>query len=286
MAKPHGTSIRLFLADGNPRGLWIVEKSNWTGVGIVWPRSIHAEARNRPELTRAGVYVLLGMSDSSGQTRAYIGEADVLRKRLDQHHAQKDFWTRVVAFTTKDGSLNKAHGRYLEGRLLQLASQADRVELENGNAATLPALTEAEAADIESFLDEMLILFPVLDVRAFEELDEASGGRTYALTGPGAHASGAETADGFTVRKGSLGRTATVASAPEWLTALREGLVVQGVLAVTAEGLLLTKDHEFASPTAAAATFLGRNANGRTEWRDESGLTLKAIQTGLVADGA
>ena len=37
---PLGTSVRLFLADGDPDGLWIVEKSNWTGVGLVIPRPI------------------------------------------------------------------------------------------------------------------------------------------------------------------------------------------------------------------------------------------------------
>ena len=107
--------------DGSPSGLWLVEKSNWTGLALMWPRAIHATVRRRPELDRPGVYVLVGPSENSAKQRVYLGEADVLRKRLDQHHAGKDFWTRAIAFTTKDGSLNKAHAKYLESRLVELA---------------------------------------------------------------------------------------------------------------------------------------------------------------------
>lgn len=61
---PRGVSIRLFLADGSPDGLWVVEKSNWTGLGLVLPRTGYAQTRTRDELSRPGVYVLVGPSES------------------------------------------------------------------------------------------------------------------------------------------------------------------------------------------------------------------------------
>ncbi len=125
-----GVSIRVFLADGSPDGLWVIEKSNWTGVGLMWPRAVHASARKRSELVRPGVYVLVGPSEVSDKSRIYVGEADVLRKRLDQHHANRDFWTRAIAFTTKDANLNKAHvkasGRTPSGPREPGAARRDR----------------------------------------------------------------------------------------------------------------------------------------------------------------
>jgi hypothetical protein len=160
----------LFLADGVPEGLWLVEKSNWTGLGLMWPRVSYAANRAREELTRPGVYVLEGRSETDPvKRRIYVGEAETLVKRLDQHQATTDFWARVVAFTSKDGNLNKAHVKYLEARLIALAHLAQRDEVANGNAPSVPALSEADRAEMDTFLDEMLLIFPVLDVRAFEK---------------------------------------------------------------------------------------------------------------------
>ena len=36
-----------------------------------------------------------------------------------------------------------------------------------------------------------------------------------------------------------------------------------------------TKDYPFSSPSAAAAIILARSANGKTEWKDEDGITLQ-----------
>jgi hypothetical protein len=43
-------------------------------------------------------------------------------------------------------------------------------------------------------------------------------------------------------------------------------------------GLVFTKDHVFQSPSAAAIVVLGRSANGRDEWKDNQGRTLKWLQ--------
>ena len=37
--KALGTSIRIFLADGEADGVWVVEKSNWTGKALMAPRT-------------------------------------------------------------------------------------------------------------------------------------------------------------------------------------------------------------------------------------------------------
>ena len=52
----------------------VVEKSNWNGCGLVIPRTLFAEAKERDDLGRAGVYVLVGPAGDSPLPRVYVGE--------------------------------------------------------------------------------------------------------------------------------------------------------------------------------------------------------------------
>ena len=79
-----GFSVRMFLPDGDPDGVKVVEKSNWTGCGLIIPRSLYGEAKGRPELARAGVYLLVGQAEASPLPQVYVGEGDPLRPRLEQ----------------------------------------------------------------------------------------------------------------------------------------------------------------------------------------------------------
>ena len=73
-------SVRIFLPTGDPEGLRIIEKSNWSGVGLTFPRSrLKAANLARTELKSSGVYVLLG-PPTDKLPRAYIGESDELGK--------------------------------------------------------------------------------------------------------------------------------------------------------------------------------------------------------------
>lgn len=72
----HPFSVRIFLVDGDPTGIKTVEKTNWSGVGLMFPQSLFAEARKRPELQRTGVYILVGPGESVQLPKVYIGEGD------------------------------------------------------------------------------------------------------------------------------------------------------------------------------------------------------------------
>jgi hypothetical protein len=274
------TSIRLFLADGRPDGLRLVEKSNWTGLGLVCSRTDYPRVRTREEWSRPGVYLLTGPAPDQGlRTQLYVGEADDVRDRVDNHLKAKEFWTTVVAFISKDDNINKAHVRYLEARLLQLAKTADRAAVQNGTAPPLPRLSEADQADMEGYLFEMLIILPLLGIVAFEALDrQATPADRLLLTGKDAQANGADTPEGFIVFEGSLARAESVPSFHDYLHDLRHHLVGEGVLVPDGKHLRFTKPHLFDSPSSAAAIVLGRTANGRIEWKDEKGHTLKQRQ--------
>jgi hypothetical protein len=139
---------------------------------LVSSRSDYPRARKRTEYGRPGVYLLTGPpSGNALKDQLYIGEADDVRERVDQHLKGKDFWTTVIAFTSKDENLNKAHVRYLEARLVQLATKAGRVGVLNGNAPAPPKLSEPDRADMEAYLREMLVILPVLGVVALEAIE-------------------------------------------------------------------------------------------------------------------
>jgi len=52
--EPRPTSIRIFLADGVPEGLRIVEESSWTGRGVVASRAQIGRALAREEMAQPG----------------------------------------------------------------------------------------------------------------------------------------------------------------------------------------------------------------------------------------
>lgn len=279
MSTSPGFSVRIFIPSGQPEALRIVEKSNWTGQGLVFPRAQFAEARQRAELKRTGVYVLWGPSESGQLPRLYVGEGDGVLSRLDQHAKTKDFWTHAAVFTSKDQNLNKAHVQYLEARLVALASEAKRAELDNGNVPQLPGLSEADAADAEGFLADLLLCLPVVGVSLFEKAkaDTAESGELF-LKAKGIEARGVDGAEGFVVRSDSQAVKSEVASIHAYLKELRQTLLAQGVLQDSGTIYRLTQDYTFNSPSTAAGVLLGRSANGRVEWKDAKGRPLKEIQ--------
>jgi hypothetical protein len=127
----------------------------------------------------------------------------------------------------------------------------------------MPPLSEPDTADAESFLEDMLLIFPILGVNVFEPRQQTASTNRLHLKGPNAQAEGAEADDGFLVFSGALARAETVESFEEWTKGwarLRESLIESNAL-IPVEGgasLRLTTDHVFKSPSAAAAR-LGRS---------------------------
>lgn len=285
MTAPLGFSVRIFIPSGEPEGLRIVEKSNWTGQGLVFPRSRLADVRKRPELSRTGVYILWGPGESGQLPRAYVGEGDGVISRLDQHGKSKDFWTHAAVFTSKDQNLNKAHVQHLESRLIALATEAKRAELDNGNLPQAPSLSEADAADAESFLGDLLLCLPVMGITFFEKprTNDVLAAKLF-LKGRGIEARGIDGTEGFIVLAGSRAAKGQVDSIASYLSAEREEMIKKGLLVTDGETYRLTQDYVFSSPSNAAGVMLGRTENGRASWKDSQGRTLKEIQDSAAGE--
>lgn len=98
---------------------------NWTGHVLVTPRIRLAEALKRKEAGYTGVYILLGDSDESSLVMAYIGESDDVASRIRNHDSKRDWWTQAILITSTANSLNKAHVRYVESRLVEEARKCN-----------------------------------------------------------------------------------------------------------------------------------------------------------------
>ena len=120
-----GRKITLYLIDGDANGRIMCELSNWSGKAYKIPRNLIKKSEDRDDLNNTGVYILFGKDDSENNI-AYIGEAENIKQRLLQHLTQKEFWNEVIVFISKDNNLNKAHIKYIEGRLYEIASETDR----------------------------------------------------------------------------------------------------------------------------------------------------------------
>lgn len=49
-ARATGATIHIYLPDGAADGIWVVEKSNWTGMALMAPRTRYKELRARDDL--------------------------------------------------------------------------------------------------------------------------------------------------------------------------------------------------------------------------------------------
>ena len=291
-------SMRLFCPSGKPDGVLIASRDDWPGRAVIFPRILLGEIKGRKEYLQPGVYILFG------KDKMYIGEGDPVGHRIDSHANNKEFWRKGVFFTAEGGRINKAHVQHLEARLIALAKATGRVELDNANQPTVPALSEEENSFAENFLHEILLMLPLLGFWQFtasdvdadkaeddesEELEASSvstgkrsamysripTGLTFKL-----HSRGGANATLETVNGGVIVKADSLVSDPAnarfeldspSYAAQRRQLCDSGVIDRTP--LAFTKDQFFSSGSTAAAVVRGASSNADW-WKNENGKSL------------
>ncbi len=274
-------TIKIFLIDGDPNGRMSCELSNWTGKAYKIPRIKMKECTDRNDLMNTGVYLLLG-KDEEGKDLVYIGEAESIFKRLNQHLSQKDFWNETIIFVSKDDNLNKAHIKYLESRLFEIAQLAKRYKIENSIVPTQSSISESDRAEMEEFIENIKMLVNTLGHKVFDEKREFISKQKNEIfsikAARGADGQGAPSSDGFVVFKGSKAAGIITPSMTPSFVKLRERLIEEGILEDSGDYYEFTDDYIFSSPSTAAVIVMGRNANGLTEWKQKEGKTLKEFE--------
>lgn len=270
-------SIKIFLAKGSASSLRTAEISNWSGKAIACSRTEIDELVKREEAIRPGVYFLIGNDIETGEPTAYVGEAEEVAKRLKQH-ISKEFWNQVVAFVSKDENLTKAHIRYLEGKLIDIGNKAGKGIVQN-NQCSGARLPESDQAEMDIFLDKILKLLPVLGTSLFSipEVSEKAVEDKLICKIKGLTAYGNRTDNGFIVYKGSEAVLEDRASSVR-ARARRKLLTEKGILLKQVDRFVFVRDHEFSSPSWAAAVIRGGASNGLTSWKTKDGKKLKEIE--------
>lgn len=298
-----GRSIRLFLVEGTSTGLRTAEIGLSTIKALVVPRTLLASAASRPEIRRTGVSVLVGPDpDEPAIRRVYVGEGDMVLDRLVQHDksVDKDFWEEAVVLVSKDENLTKAHVRYLEARLVQLAGEARQCRLANGTKPpTVGKLPEPDQVEMEEFIEQTRLLLGALGHDVFTPLSAPTpkgesvsarpgSAQTFRYSGKGFDATAVldPNAGGLVVLKGSVARSKTVPSLSVGPLNRRQALIADGVLVPQgAEGLLFTADFAFKSPSGAAQIVAGMSTNGLNAWKTtDSGISYGEWQSQQLAE--
>lgn len=278
-----GRSMQLYFIDGRPDGMLTAEVFNWTGHVLMTPRTQISNALSRKHSKHTGVYVLIGEND--GEPLAYIGEAENMAKRLGQHVANKDWWSSAILITTAADTLNKAHVKYLEARLVEGAEAVGRTKLENANTPPRPSLGEADVANMEGFLDYLMMVLPALRIDMFlQHAKPKTTSNTLTLSSPNQSelvrfqlqskkfglVASARLEDGeFIVERGSEAKQSWTGEGGHSYEALRKELETNGTVVSQGGNCVFTQDYAFKSPSAAAAMIHGRPTNGTVDWKIE-----------------
>lgn len=273
-------TVKIFLAEGNPTGLRVLELFNWNGRGVIIPRDRINSALTRTDLDTQGVYLLIGESES-GEEMLYVGESENLKERVRSHHRTKDFWDTAVCFFSKDGNLNKAHVKYLEELLIAESVEAGRMQIENGNQPNRTKLSESDEAEILMFAENIKLILSTIGYTFLKKPTEYEDktSEVFVCKGPSADARGIYSSEGIIVLKGSIARKELAESAKDRHLKRRPSLINDGSLIEhDAQSLVFTRDVVFSSPSNAAQNILARNANGWSEWKRETdGKTLDEV---------
>lgn len=258
------------------------ELSNWSGKAYKIPRIKIKDCSDRDDLKSTGVYLLFG-KDDAGKDQVYIGEAESILKRLNQQLTSKDFWNEAIIFISKDENLNKAHIKYLENRLHEIAKSANRYSVENSIIPTQSSISESDKAEMEEFIEYIKMLVNTLGHKVFEEKREFRSQQKqdlfYIKAARGADGIGEPTSDGFVVFKQSKAAATIVNSMSSNMISYRKNLIDEGVLVDKVDYFEFSDDYIFSSPSTAAGIVMGRNANGLSEWKNKDGKSLKEFES-------
>jgi hypothetical protein len=273
-------AVTEILETGDPDGIIKVALSNWNGFCFRFPRRLLAKIKEYPEIIdNPTVYILAG--EEEDHDVCYIGETDDPVKRMSQH--SEDYWNEALIFVgSKDFPLSKATIKYLENHLYLEAKKAEaetgRYQVKNGNTPKESPLSDLDQIHALDFLSHVKTICSILGYKIFDSFldpkEEDSSSDLFFIKRSEIDASARQTNEGMVVLKGS--KTAhefkgySTKCFQETAKKLRDdGVIVNDVF---------TRDYLFKSPSGAAVIVIGHNANGRTEWKNSDGKSIKDLE--------
>lgn len=112
--------------------------------------------------------------DKTDNAVVYIGQAGVRKNgkglllQVQEAHNSIDYWTEAVMFTTTNNFFGPTEISYLENRFCNMAIEAGRYVVKNGNDHNPGNITEETESELEEFIDYAKILMGTLGHKVFE----------------------------------------------------------------------------------------------------------------------
>ena len=286
-----GKNIHLYLMDGDVNGRMKCTLANWTGVAYKIPRTELEKCRERNDLKFSGCYFLFGVSDQTGKNVVYVGQAgsrkngEGILSRLLEHkrNPEKDYWTEAVIMTTSDNSLGATEISYLEHRFCNLALDANRYIVKNGNDPNAGNITEEKESELEEFIENAKLIMGVLGHKVFiplaqqekitQEEAELFLTRTIKKLNLTIQAYGKQTSEGFVVLKGSM-----ISPEEDNTISTSTGIRKKRKTCAIDKNYILQEDVLFNSPSSAGQFVTGKSCNGWVCWKTKDGKTLRDLE--------
>lgn len=294
MAK-RSKNINMFLMDGEVTGKIKCTLSNWTGVIYKIPRIQLGDLKSRDEMKQSGIYFLFGRDEDKQKDVTYIGQSTTRKNgegvllRIQEHtrDTHADYFNDVIILTTQNNSFGPTEISYLENKFTQLAKEAGRYIVKNGNDPNPGNVTEEKESELDEIVENTLMIIGTLGYRVFVPMtkktsqDLTDNHSTYLYlkrktkkSNKVIEATCERTTEGFVVLEGSQVEIKDSPYLPASLKGIRQNLIASRVIQ---DGVLKEKQL-FSSPSYAAAFLLGMQTNGRTDWKDQDGRTLKELE--------
>ena len=294
MAK-RSKNINMFLMDGEVTGKIKCTLSNWTGVIYKIPRIQLGYLKSRDEMKQSGIYFLFGRDEDKQKDVTYIGQATTRKNgegvllRIQEHtrDTHADYFNDVIILTTQNNSFGPTEISYLENKFTQLAKEAGRYIVKNGNDPNPGNVTEEKESELDEIVENTLMIIGTLGYRVFVPMtkevsqDLTDNHSTYLYlkrktkkSNKVIEATCERTTEGFVVLEGSQVEIMDSPNLPASLKEMRQNLIDSQVIQ---DGVLKEKQL-FSSPSYAAAFLLGMQTNGRTDWKNQDGRTLKELE--------
>ena len=288
-------NINMFLMDGEVTGKIKCTLSNWTGVIYKIPRIQLGDLKSRDEMKQSGIYFLFGRDEDKQKDVTYIGQATTRKNgegvllRIQEHtrDTHADYFNDVIILTTQNNSFGPTEISYLENKFTQLAKEAGRYIVKNGNDPNPGNVTEEKESELDEIVENTLMIIGTLGYRVFVPMtkkvsqDLTDNHSTYLYlkrktkkSNKVIEATCERTTEGFVVLEGSQVEIKDSPYLPASLKEMRQNLIASRVIQ---DGVLKEKQL-FSSPSYAATFLLGMQTNGRTDWKDQDGRTLKELE--------
>ena len=285
----------MFLMDGEVTGKIKCTLSNWTGVIYKIPRIQLADLKSRDEMKQSGIYFLFGRDEDKQKDVTYIGQATnrkngegvLLRVQEHTRDIHADYFNDVIILTTQNNSFGPTEISYLENKFTQLAKDAGRFIVKNGNEPNSGNVTEEKQSELDEVVENTLMIVGTLGYRVFVPMTKktsqniSEGNSTHLYLKRKTKKSNRlieavceQTSEGFVVLEGSQVEMIDSHTLPTSLKELRKELMEANVI----KDGILQENQLFSSPSYAATFLLGMPTNGRTDWKNQDGKTLKELE--------